>query len=216
MKTIENKTKNMNKELKIIENMNKVLKELNMIEKHKYKHLIKDIIKTLSITENFKSYDIDGFMFGKYFPINISICKNVKNIYLRFYIYNQDIYRTFDAEYDLNTCLLHLNEDNIIKKVDDCLYMRIIKIIDYIDILSQKYVYSKYHDLLINKNEVKNLMKLDMDKDKFCKREIFECIVCFDYVSSNLKTTCCNKHICRMCSERIIPLKCPNCRCEFY
>lgn len=211
-----NEIKSRNKDEMKNKNMNKVLKELSILEKHKYKYLIKDILKNLETTDRFKSYQIDGFMFDKHFPINVSICKNIKNIYIRVSIYNQDIYRTFDDEYDLNSCLLHLEEESINKKIDDCLYLRIIKIIDYIDILSTNYVYSKYHDSLINKNKVKLMTKIDMDKDKFCKREIFDCIVCYDPVCSSLVTTCCQKHLCRMCSERILPLKCPNCRCEFF
>lgn len=208
MKTIDNKTKN----------MNKVLKELVKINNHKYKYLIKDIIKVFKTTEIYNTYEIDGFMFNKDFPLIISISKNVKQIYLRVSIYNQDIYRIFEDEYFIHTCLLHLDEYiiNNNRKLDECLYLRIIKIIDYVEDLRKNYIYSKYHDALILKYKILNKTQIDMDKDRFCKREIFECIVCYEPVNRELKSVCCKKHICRVCSERIRPLKCPNCRCEFY
>ena len=197
------------------ENYEDVLYELILFYKYKYTELVKHIRKQL----NTQIHNISFYTFKNY---NFN---NKLKIFPRIYKYgccsydlvilteNNSMYsisNIFDEENDLNL-ISTFDEDEL--KIDGKNCIEKIKIIvDFIDNFSKDYEYSRYLDEFISKNEINRKIKIEEQIDQICKKSVEDCIICYHKVNDNLTTCCCNKHICRICINKIVPLKCPNCR----
>ena len=127
--------------------------------------------------------------------------------------YNQYIYRNKeDDNYD--ECefvsLLHFNEQIICECSKIPFVFKLATALTFIDKIKENFIYSKFHDGLVLKSKYDKQFLIAMEEESICKREINECIVCYEIVSSELQTGCCKKHICRICVENLTPQRCPN------
>jgi hypothetical protein len=201
------------------------MKELELMADYPFKNILKHIVDNYKNDSEY-SYEFSGYNFSTNLVLTPSIRiinseLNKKNtfVYINCLLYIQDIYRDFE---DIDDCetdfvnLLHCHDIDFIKNPSEPCVFKIAKAIDFINNLKYNYIYSKYHDLLINKKKYKKKILIDREEAIICKREIHECIVCYENVSSQLKTVCCGQYICRLCVNQICPLKCPNCRTEFF
>ena len=193
---------------------------------HPFKNLLKHITDKCKSKNDFEYELLSGYNFSKNLVltpviryIKSSYDKKNTYIYVNCLIYNQDIYRDFDVDEDCEcdfATVLHCHDLDIKTIPDEPYVFKIASAIDFINNLNVDFVYSKYHDSLIKKSVYNKKSLIDKEEAIICKREIHDCIVCYENVDSKLITTCCGKNICRVCVNQITPLKCPNCRNEFY
>jgi hypothetical protein len=211
-------------QLKIIYS-NQVLKELELVTNYTFKNLLKHIVEKFK-NKNNDEYEFKGYNLSKHIIltpviryIKSSHNKNNTYVYVNCLIYNQDIYRDFDDEEDCECdfkTILHCTSSDVTTIPEDPYVFKIAKAIDFINNLNENFVYSKYHDMLIKKSIYNKQILIDKEEAIICKREIHDCIVCYENVDSRLTANCCGAKICRICVNQIEPLKCPNCRNEFY
>lgn len=187
----------------------------------KYKNILYDIDSVFSRRPYNESsnteyvYNIENFRFENNLILDLDITKIinlsgvlVENIFsIEFYVKNHDI------------C------DNEYKKIllDKKFYFSpnlpqviVIKhILEFIDEINENFEYDLYSDLILFKDNKSMFLK---ELDVFRRNIPDNCGICFETISNDLKTTCCNQSICRLCINKIIkkPVKCPYCRKEFY
>ena len=87
-------------------------------------------------------------------------------------------------------------------------------ILEFIDEINENFVYDIYSDSILFKDNKSMFLK---ELDIFRRNIPDNCGICFETVSNDLKTSCCEQPICRLCINKIKkPVKCPYCRKEFY
>jgi len=207
----------------IKEKYNDVLEELVLLHEYKYKELIKYLQFNLSIKQN--SSSITSYTFKKYnFNDQITLIPRIFkysccSYELVFLVNNNPLYSLndiFDDDDEISFKCIATFDGNDLKMEDKPRTEKLKVLIDFIDNFSNNYVYSPYLDEFVLKSLINNKIKIENQLNKLCKKDINECIICYHKVNDNLTTCCCGKHICRICIDKIIPLKCPNCRNDIF
>ena len=207
------------------ENYSCVLYELTLFHNYKYK----DLVRYLNIHLNTTKNSVSSYTFKQYnFNNEINICPKIikygcytyelfilinnNRMYSSNYIFDED-----DDDDNSNLKCISSFDEDILKNADNIWIEKIKKIIDFLDNFSDNYIYSPYLDEFISKFEITKKIRLENQINDLCKNTINECIICYNEVNANLTTFCCNKHICRICINKIKePLKCPNCRKDYF
>ena len=195
-----------------------VMKELILITTHQFKNLL-TFIRDSCKNKNEFVYEFNSYKFNENFTVIPTIRfhnyhENAYYVYISCVVYDDFIYKNADDSSFATILDYHVNI-TCEKDPTEPYVFKIAKALDLIKDLNKDYVYSKYHDSLIVAKKYKKMMLIDIEEATLCKREIDECIVCYEPVAEELITRCCEKHICRVCVEQLIPKKCPNCRCDY-
>ena len=203
---------------------NEVLKELKLISTFPFKNLLIHIRDSCKNVSEF-NYEFNRYFLDEKFTIVPIIrfiqYKNTNTyVYINCLFFNQYIYRNRDFyDEDEEDCeflnILHFHEQLSCDEKNLPYIFKLANAILFIDKIKEKYIYSKYHDSLMLKTKYSKQILIEMEEDAICKRPINECVVCYEIMSSELKTFCCKQSICRVCVERLNPQKCPYCREEF-
>jgi len=195
----------------------RVLSELITFHDYKYTELVRFIYNDL----NTKCGDVSSYTLRKYnFNEQINIIPRIFKFNCCTYelvllVTNNLMYSLVDIfdEDDDNAlkCIATFDENEL--KIESKIPIEKLKfIIDFLENFSNNYVYSPYLDEFVLKYEINKKIKLENQFNQLCKTPVYECIICYNKVNDSLSTCCCGKHICRLCINKIIPLKCPNCR----
>ena len=198
-----------------------VLHELVLFYNYKYAELVRFLFNNLNQNNsNIKSYTFTNYNFNDQINIIPRIFKfNCCTYELVLLVNNNPIYSLIDIfdedDYTPLKSIAEFDEDDL--KTDGKPPLEKIKcIVDFLENFRNNYVYNSYFDEFILKSQINKKIRLENQIDELCKTSINECIICYNKVSDDLTTCCCSKHICRICVEKIIPLKCPNCRNETF
>ena len=130
---------------------NLVLPELLLVTNHKFKNLLVNIRDAFKKKNIIIDYSINNYNFSNNLKLTLIIRKSCtlgkENVFLNCFVNNLQIYKQDESEYNIN--LLHVDEIKYKSKKFEHYVFKIAKILDYIDTISDDYVYSKYHDFLI-------------------------------------------------------------------
>jgi hypothetical protein len=194
-----------------------VLRELITFHNYKYKELVRYIYNILNNSEKaISSYTLRKYNFNDQINIIPKIFKfNCCTYELILLIDNNPMYSFIDIfdEDDDSPLKCIATFDEIDLKIENKNSIEKLKIvIDFLENFNSNYTYSPYLDEFILKSQIDNKIKLENQLNELCKTPTNDCIICYNKVHNNLITCCCGKHICRLCINKIIPLKCPNCR----
>ena len=200
------------------QNYEDVLNELIIFNGYKYTELVRLVYNNLNLNKKFdlSSYTIRKYNFNNQLDITPRIFKfNCCTYELTLLVNTKPMYSLIDIFDDdddnVLKCLATFDESEL--KIEGKKPIEKVKlIIDFLDNFINNYIYSRYLDEFVLKSEINKKIKIENQLDQLCKIQVDECIICYNKVEESLTTCCCGKHICRICIDKIIPLKCPNCR----
>jgi hypothetical protein len=192
---------------------NSILNDIVIITTSKYKNIIKDIIKYFNNSCCDGFYYLHDYNFNDILVFDISITKLNKSnaLSIACKISNPTI---LGNDCDEESYLLQILITSIQK--NSSIYTLIDSALESIENIRNKYVYSKYDDMLIEKTKLHKQNIISKEVDMLCRKQVATCLVCMDDVSHLLYSSCCKQNICRLCINQIEPKKCPNCREVFY
>lgn len=205
----------MNKNLCIIinnmidlnENLSMVIRELKFIRNNNpFRELIYDIEKELVSGSD---YMLDSYIFNEDFEVEIRINKFLNDDLLIYVLVPNSWFYRDDAEIEYS----HILSTRINK--DSHLIFTIEKAVKFIKDLKHEYRYCKFSDNLMPIYRFDKNLKIRLQKNSLCHREINECIVCYEPTYSFLKCFHCKKHLCRVCEFKLKDNKCPHCRTKY-